>query len=111
RGVARGALSALALARGDVASFGAAVNGSIFESARAALLPGFLAVCAAAWQAGAYGCVMSGAGPTVAAFADANSDAAAIGNAMREAFAVAGLKSEVIFASPGPAAGVVESRA
>jgi homoserine kinase len=65
----------------------------IIEPQRQALIPGFGAVKAAALAHGAYGCSISGAGPTVFAWADA---AAADGvcAAMVAAFAAAGLASD-----------------
>lgn len=109
RGTARAALSAFALVEGDVRRFGEVIEGSIFEASRAKLLPGFAEACAAARRAGAYGCVMSGAGPAVAAVIDGRVDAAAVAKAIENAFATAGVKSECFFASPGPAARVVEA--
>jgi homoserine kinase len=110
RGCARAAMSALLLERGDLAGFGEQIEGSVFEAARITLLPGFAAVCAAARKAGAYGCIMSGAGPAVAAVADMTCDTAGIAAAMRGAFATAGVESETFVASAGPAASVIEAR-
>ena len=59
----------------------AALGGRIHQPYRQTLIPGYEAVCAAAIQSGAYGIVISGAGPTLLALAD-REDADAIANAM-----------------------------
>lgn len=111
RGCARAAMSALLLERGDLRGFGEQIEGSVFEAARAPLLPGFAAVCTAAREAGAYGCVMSGAGPAVAAVADTTCDTKLIADEMRRVFAAAGIESETFVAAAGPGASVIEARA
>jgi homoserine kinase len=64
------------------------------EPWRAGLVPGFRAVQAAGLAAGAWGCSLSGAGPS--AFAVAPEGAApAVGEAMRQAWAAAGVVAEV----------------
>jgi homoserine kinase len=65
----------------------------IIEPQRQALIPGFGAVKAAALAHGAYGCSISGAGPTVFAWADA-ADAGGVRASMVAAFAAAGLASD-----------------
>jgi homoserine kinase len=59
-----------ALDRGDVALLGRAIDDRIAEPARAHLLPGFAAAKRAALGAGAFGCSISGAGPTMFAVTD-----------------------------------------
>lgn len=110
RGAARAALSALALAKGDIDAFGKHLEGSIFESARTKLVPGFAAACTAARKAGGLGCIMSGAGPTTAAICRADQDAAAIAAALKSGFASAGIDAETFVARPGPPASLVEAR-
>lgn len=107
RGCARTAMTALALARGDLAEFGRLIEGAWFEQARAGFVPGFAEVCDAARAAGAYGVVMSGAGPSVAAFADTASDVTAIELAMRDAFRAAGIKAATMVSGVAPGAHVV----
>ncbi len=109
-GVARAGMTALALSRGELKRFGELIEGSIFETARAPLLPGFEKACAAARKAGAYGCVMSGAGPAVAAVTEEDRDTGAIAAAIRRAFVAAGVECETFVASSGPAAAIVEAR-
>ena len=58
----------------------------IIEPKRASLIPNFYRVKQAAMDAGAYGCSISGAGPTVFAISDADSDVRSIGKSMAEAF-------------------------
>ncbi len=65
----------------------------LVEPHRAGLVPGFRAVQAAALAAGAWGCSLSGAGPAVFAVAAAG-DAPAVGEAMRRAWAGAGVAAE-----------------
>ena len=53
---------------GDAALIGRSLNAdAIVEPVRGPLIPGFAAVKAAALGAGAYGCTISGAGPTAVA--------------------------------------------
>lgn len=95
--------------RGDAALVRAGLADALAEPRRADLVPGFAAVQQAARDAGALGCSLSGAGPSLFAwFADAR--AAHVGAAaMRAAFADAGLASDA-WISPiaGPAARVLE---
>lgn len=79
--------------RGDVALFGAAIDDGIAEPARAPLLPGFLQAKAAALAAGAFGCSISGAGPTAFAVTDSEADGTRIAHAMVEAYAAEGLQA------------------
>jgi homoserine kinase len=82
-----------ALHAGDFALLRRALDDRIVEPARAPLLPGFVDAKHAALDAGAFGCSVSGAGPT--AFALANSDALAeeVAAAMRAAYAANGFSS------------------
>lgn len=93
-----GNLAALiaALFGGDVRLLGKATNDVIVEPARAPLIPGFRAVKAAALEAGAYGCSISGAGPTVFAITDDDRAAPGIAGAMIDAFGKAGLSANSI---------------
>ncbi len=78
---------------GDFDLLRRALNDRIAEPARSPLLPGFVEAKQAALDSGAYGCSISGAGPT--AFAFANSDALAdrVAAAMQAAYAARGLSS------------------
>ncbi|KAK4803886.1 hypothetical protein SAY86_003703 [Trapa natans] len=72
---------------GDVEGLGKALSSDkIVEPRRAPLIPGMEAVKRAAIQAGAFGCTISGAGPTAVALIDSESKGEAIGKRMVEAF-------------------------
>jgi len=80
----------------------------LVEPRRAPLIDGFAAVKAAALDTGALGASISGAGPSVFAWCDGADAANACAQAMRDAFAQAGIASEA-WVSPvaGPAAEVI----
>ena len=80
-----GALVA-ALAQGDYELLCRAVEDGIAEPARAPLLPGFSEAKAAALDAGAVGCSISGAGPSVFAFAVGEDRGRRIADAMLAAY-------------------------
>lgn len=84
----------------DAAEFGKSVVDAVVEPARAALIPAFSAVKSAALGQGAFGCSISGAGPTIFAVCDSRSAGKRVGNAMRAAFSAAGLESTVNIAVP-----------
>lgn len=92
-----GHLSAMIAAsfKDDVIAFGRDIVDEIIEPARAHLIPGFQQVKEAALKAGALGCSISGAGPTIFAIADSFAIGLKIGRAMQGAFYKAGLSSEV----------------
>ena len=79
----------------------------LIEPRRAALVPGFPTVKAAALASGALGASISGAGPSVFAWCVGREAAERVGAAMKAAFESAGQKADV-FVSPvaGPAAKV-----
>ncbi len=81
----------LAFASGDLALLGRALEDRIAEPARAPLLPGFLAAKAAALAAGAFGCSISGSGPTTFAFAADQDAGERIALAMQVAYQAAGV--------------------
>jgi len=81
--------------QGDAVAFGRATVDEIIEPARASLVPGFADVKKAALAAGAFGCSISGAGPTIFAICDSQESGQAIGRAMKAAFRRAGLESTV----------------
>ena len=73
--------------RNDLALIGRALRDLIVEPHRADLVPGFADVQEAAMAAGALGCSLSGAGPTLFAWCDGPADAAHVRDAMINAFA------------------------
>ena len=84
-----------ALASGDLALLGRAIDDRIAEPARAPLIPGFREAKAAAITAGALGASISGAGPTTFALAADAACAQAVAVAMEAAFAAQGIASSV----------------
>jgi homoserine kinase len=72
----------------------AALQDKLHQPYRQALIPGYEAVNAAAIAAGAYGMVISGAGPTLLALAD-TTEAKTVGTAMLNAWQQAGITSIV----------------
>ena len=80
--------------RDDVALVGRALRDRIAEPHRAALVPGFADVQAAAREAGALGCSLSGAGPTVFACCKGEATTHAVHEAMTAAFASHDQKTE-----------------
>ena len=80
-----GALVA-ALFSNDLALLSRSLVDHIAEPKRAALVPGFAAVKAAALAAGALGSSLSGSGPSIFALADSLERAHAVGAAMQRAF-------------------------
>ena len=84
---AAGAGLATGILTGDARMLGGALgDDTIVEVARGPLIPGFAAVKAAAMAAGAYGCTISGAGPTIVAIAQGREEGVAITKAMAQAF-------------------------
>lgn len=91
--LARTPLVVRALEQGDYAKLGIAMEDRLHQPYRLPLVPGMAAAFAAARQAGAAAVAISGAGPSVIAFAPQNHTA--IGEAMRAAFAAVGLGSRM----------------
>lgn len=89
--------------RDDLSLVGRALRDLIVEPHRAPLVPGFGDVQAAAMEAGALGCSLSGAGPTLFAWAE-NGDASSVRDAMTEAFAQHDVPTEA-WLSPIPERG------
>lgn len=84
----------------DVRAFGRAIDDHIAEPARAGMLPGFEAAKRAALKAGAYGCSISGSGPTAFAVTDSATAAKGIATAMERAYRRAGVDCGVRIALP-----------
>ena len=84
-----------ALAAGDRELLGRCLRDVLTEPYRAALVPGFRAVQAAALGRGALGCGLSGSGPATFAVAGSPEHGLEVGEAMRRAAAEAGLASQV----------------
>lgn len=71
------------LMAGDLSLIQGSLQDVIVEPVRAQLIPGFSAIKQAALSAGALGCSISGAGPSIFALALTSSTASAIGEAMQ----------------------------
>jgi homoserine kinase len=84
-----------ALAAGDYAMLGRAIDDRIAEPARAALLPGFREAKEAALAAGALGSSISGGGPTAFALVRGSRSGRKVAAAMAEAYSACGYPSEV----------------
>lgn len=88
--------------QGDVALMGRALEDKIIEPERAQLIPGFFEVKAAALAAGAFGCSISGSGPSIFALSGSLEAAKAVGTAMRQEFARLSLGSVVHLSRVNP---------
>lgn len=96
-----GNLAALvaALYESDLELLGRSLQDVVAEPRRALLIPGFARVKAAAADAGALGCSISGSGPSVFSLCDSLPKARTVGEAMRAAFAAEGLEAD-LYVSP-----------
>ncbi len=92
--VSRSSLLVAAILTGKTHLLPVVMDDRLHQPYRAKLIPGLDAVFAAAKQAGAAGVVISGSGPSVIAFSDG--DIGAVGQAMQQAFAQAGVQSQII---------------
>lgn len=79
------------LFKGDLDLISRSLTDSIAEPQRAHLVPGFPEAQAAALNAGALGCSLSGSGPSIFALCDGRSRAEAVADAMAAAVGVLGL--------------------
>jgi homoserine kinase len=84
-----------ALASGNYALLGRAIDDRIAEPLRAPLLPGFLQAKQAALAAGALGSSISGGGPTAFAFVRGPEAGAKVAAAMEGAYRKCGYQSDV----------------
>jgi homoserine kinase len=96
------------LLRGDLALIREGLRDVLVEPRRAALIPGFAAVKAAALDHGALGASISGAGPSVFAWFESRHAAEAAAPAMRSGFVQAGFDARA-YVSPvaGPRADLI----
>ncbi|WP_114638849.1 homoserine kinase [Desulfofalx alkaliphila] len=98
--VGRASLLVAALCQGDLSKLTYAMEDKLHQSYRANLVPGMKKVLAAARLAGAKGVVLSGAGPTLIAFADDNFEL--IAKVMRDTFRESGVMAKVMVLEPSP---------
>lgn len=89
-----------AILQGDVRMLGSALSSDyIVEPKRAPLIPGMADVKKAALEAGAFGCTISGSGPTAVAVVDDEEKGKEIGKMMVEGFLLGGsLKANAVVA-------------
>lgn len=90
--------------KGDSNLIGTSIKDVIVEPARQHLIPGFSNVKKNALRAGALGVTISGAGPSVIAFATTNSNLKKISNAMKKGFASAKTDCTVVVCKPSKGA-------
>lgn len=96
----RVALLVTALCRGDLGLLTGVIEDRLHQPYRASLVPGMKKVLAAARLAGARGVCLSGAGPTLIAFADANLEL--IARAMKDTFTQNGVPARAMVLEPSP---------
>jgi homoserine kinase len=94
-----------ALHTGDLDLLARSLVDRVAEPVRAALVPGFAAVRAAALAAGALGASLSGSGPSTFALVAGAERAPAVAAAMLSGFATAGVDGEVVYAGAVPRRG------
>jgi len=85
---------------GDLELFGRAIEDRIAEPVRAPLLKGFHEAKRAALEAGALGCSISGSGPTAFALVREGAAGERVAEAMRTAYALAGVASTTRVTAP-----------
>ncbi len=91
----------------DLELIGRCLRDVVIEPQRAHLIPGFYDVQAAAMAAGALGCSISGAGPSVFALCHNSFIAENTGEAMQEAFRQRGIASDLFLSRVNPEGAVV----
>jgi len=91
----------------DSKLIGKSVVDFIVEPARQYMIPGFSRVKKNALNAGALGVTISGAGPSVIAFATSSSNLKKISSSMARGFASVNKKSDVVICKPSKGANVI----
>lgn len=91
----------------DLDLIGRCLQDVVIEPQRAHLIPGFYDVKAAALEAGALGCSISGAGPSVFALCSNSLIAENAGTGMQEAFRQHGIASDLYLSKVNPEGAVV----
>jgi homoserine kinase len=104
--VGRAALLVAALGGGGLSLISAATGDRLHQPYRERLFPAMGPIMSAAMVAGALGSFLSGAGPTVLALCTRGEEA--IGNAMKQAAADAGVGGAVRVAHPAVAGAIAE---
>lgn len=96
--------------RKDPVMIGGSIRDVIIEPAREHMIPGFAGVKSRALLEGALGVTISGAGPSVIAFADELCHTARISRAMKYGFRSAGTECRVVVCGPSGGASVKRRR-
>lgn len=86
----------------DLDKIGRSIEDEISEPARAALIPKFYDIKNAALNVGAYGCSISGSGPSIFAFSNSLDNAKKIGTAMKKIVTKSGIKSTLYISKINP---------
>ncbi len=92
----------ISLFTGDYALMQRSLHDTIIEPQRASLIPHFYEVQAAATEAGALGCSISGAGPSIIALCRGKDAAALAGEAMQSVFTAAGIAHKLYLSAINP---------
>lgn len=98
--ISRASLLVGAFINGDLSLLSVAMDDKLHQPYRCSLIPGMKKVFAAAKLAGAKGVALSGAGPTLIAFTDKNSEL--IAKVMKETFIENGVQARVLILDPNP---------
>ncbi|MFD1955386.1 homoserine kinase [Paenibacillus thailandensis] len=102
--VGRSSLLVAALAAGQLELIGSAMRDRLHQPYRAALIPGMSAILERAAEFGALGAALSGAGPTLIAFADADSaDKTRLERFLTDTLGAEGIEAETIWLKPAAA--------
>ena len=96
----RVALLVAAMQQGRLEFLSTAMEDRLHQPYRSTLVPGMKKVLAAARLAGARGVCLSGAGPTLIAFADSNLEL--IARVMKDTFLESGIKARALVLEPSP---------
>ena len=106
--LANAALMVAGFLKGDVQLIGDSMVDEIVEPARKHMIPGFDEIKRLASEAGAVGVTISGAGPSVVAFADGMGAIDPIQDAMRRGFESGGVECRTIPCRPAEGARLVD---
>lgn len=90
------------LYEGDLDKIARSIEDEISEPARAVLIPNFYEIKKAAINAGAFGCSISGSGPSIFAFSGSLDNANKIGSAMKRIVNKSGIKSTLYISKINP---------
>jgi homoserine kinase len=108
--VGNAAAMASGFAIGDVDLIGKSMSDVVVEPCRAASIPGYDKVKNSAFEAGACGVTISGAGPAVLAIVNRqNADSSRVASEMKKAFRLAGFEATAFATRPGRGVHILEN--